>query len=100
MKQLTVVAKITAKKGKEQETKQALESLIPITLHEEGCINYDMHVSADNEGVFLFYETWSSYELWQKHMQNDHLQQFISKLPEIVEGDIELSTWYVNKNKN
>lgn len=100
MKQLTVVAKITAKKGKEQETKQALESLIPITLQEEGCINYDMHVSADNEGVFLFYENWSSYELWQKHMKNDHLQQFIAKLPEIVEGDIELSTWYMNKNSS
>ncbi len=96
MKQLTVVAKITAKKGKEQETKRVLESLIPPTLKEQGCINYDMHVSADDDGVFLFYENWTSYELWQDHMNSEHLKNFKARLPELVEGDIELSTWFVN----
>ena len=96
MKQLTVVAKITAKKGKEQETRQILESLIPLTLKEKGCINYDMHISTENEGLFLFYENWENYDLWQDHMNSDHLKHFISKLPELVEGDIDLSTWHAN----
>ncbi|MFT4666595.1 MAG: quinol monooxygenase YgiN [Polaribacter sp.] len=95
MKQLTVVAKVTAKSGKEAELKQALEALIPITLKEEGCINYDLHVSADNEGVFLFYENWTSHDLWQNHMNNEHLQDFVAKMPDIVEGEIDLSTWYI-----
>ncbi|UII80264.1 putative quinol monooxygenase [Flagellimonas sp. CMM7] len=96
MKQLTVVAKITAITGKEKVLKEALTALIPITLKEEGCINYDLHVSTENDGVFLFYENWKSHELWQNHMNNNHLKTFIAKMPEIVDGDIDLSTWYIN----
>ena len=79
MKQLTVVAKITAKRGKEKEALEGLKGLIVPTLKEEGCINYDLHVSADEVGVFLFYENWASYDLWQKHLENDHIKAFIER---------------------
>ena len=92
MKQLTVVAKITANKGKEKETKEALELLIPTTLKEEGCINYDLHVSEENEEIFLFYENWTNRELWEKRMSTEHLKQFMAKADDLLEGDGELST--------
>ncbi|MFA8300490.1 MAG: putative quinol monooxygenase [Hyphomicrobiales bacterium] len=97
MKQLTVVAKITAKEGKAEETRKALVDLIPVTLEEEGCLNYNLHDSADEEGVFLFYENWASQELWQKHMNNQHLKDFVEKAGDLLANDIELSTWYINK---
>lgn len=97
MEQLTVVAKITAKAGKEKETKEALEALIPPTLKEEGCINYDLHVSAENEGTFLFYENWKSHELWQKHVNSDHIQDFRAKAEGLLGKEMDLSTWYLEK---
>jgi len=97
MQQLTVVAKITAKKGKEKEAQKGLQGLIEPTLKEEGCINYDLHISADNPGVFLFYENWASYDLWQKHLENDHIKAFIERAGNLLEGEAELSTWHVAK---
>ncbi|MEM6687575.1 MAG: antibiotic biosynthesis monooxygenase, partial [Bacteroidota bacterium] len=30
-----------------------------------------------NENLFLFYENWENRELWQQHMQNDHLAEYM-----------------------
>ena len=98
MNQLTVVAKITAKKGKERETLAGLQGLVTSTLKEEGCINYDLHVSAEEEGVFLFYENWASYDLWQKHMESDHIKAFKEVAVDFIGGETELSTWYIAKD--
>ncbi|MEO0797271.1 MAG: putative quinol monooxygenase [Verrucomicrobiota bacterium] len=97
MSQLTVVAKITAKPGKEDATKEALLALIPTTLAEEGCLNYDMHVSCDEPGTFLFYENWASRETWEAHINNDHLQAFIASAEELLAKDVEISTWLMHK---
>lgn len=94
MKQLTVVAKIRAKKGKEKEALTGLQGLVAPTLKEEGCINYDLHISAEEEGVFLFYENWASYDLWQNHMESEHISAFKKIAGDLMEGETELSTWY------
>jgi len=94
MAKLTVVAVITAKPGKADETQKALEALIPITLKEEGCINYDLHTSEDKGGVFLFYENWENRALWRQHMHNEHVEAFIAKSEELLDGEVELTTWH------
>lgn len=55
---LTIVAQLKAKPGKEKELQQVLQALIEPTRHEKGSINYDMHVSNEDPGLFLFYENW------------------------------------------
>ena len=45
---LTILAQVTAAPGKEDFVKSALQALIPPTLKEEGCIQYDMHQDNDN----------------------------------------------------
>jgi quinol monooxygenase YgiN len=95
MHSLTVVAKITARTGKEQQTRQALEALVPITQGEEGCMQYDLHVSGEAPGVFLLYENWTSQELWQKHMQNDHLKAFIGESDALLARPVEVSLWHL-----
>lgn len=82
---LTIIAKILAKPEKRALVKSELLKLIPITLAEEGCINYDLHQDNENENLFLFYENWSSRSLWQKHMNNSHLAKFAKA----TEGAIE-----------
>ena len=73
MKNLTIVATIKANAGAEEKVYQELLNLIDITRAEEGCIEYTLHRSIENPGVFLFYETWASKELWQKHMEAEHM---------------------------
>ena len=86
---LTIVAKILAKPEKNELVKNELLKLIPATLAEEGCINYDLHQDNENENLFLFYENWESRELWQKHMNNTHLEAY-SKATEGAVDSFEL----------
>ncbi len=74
MKPLTIVAKITAKEDAVELVKAELMKLIEPTLKEEGCIQYDLHQDNDDPKVFLFFENWKNRDLWQQHMQSDHLK--------------------------
>jgi quinol monooxygenase YgiN len=88
--QLTVIARILVKAEKKEFVKNELLKLIEITRKEEGCINYDLHQDNENENLFLFYENWSSRELWQKHINNSH----ISDYRKATEGAIKEFTLY------
>ena len=74
---LTIVANIKADADQIDLVKGELEKLIPITLAEEGCIQYDLHQDNENPAHFLFYENWESRELWQAHMNAPHLATYI-----------------------
>ena len=85
MSKLTIVANIKAKSDKIELVKAELEKLIPSTRSEEGCINYDLHQDKGNPAHFLFYENWESRELWQAHMGNQHLADYLAA----TEGAVE-----------
>ena len=74
---LTIVARILAKPGKREHLKQELLKLIDVTRAEKGCISYDLHQDNENENLFLFFENWENRELWQVHMNNQHLADYI-----------------------
>jgi len=82
---LTIVARILAKEEKRELVKSELLKLIDITRAEEGCINYDLHQDNENPNLFLFYENWESRDLWQTHMNNDHLAQYMKATDGAVE---------------
>jgi len=72
-KQLTITASILAKPDKREFVKQALLKLIPPTLKEDGCLNYDLHQDNENPDRFFFYENWASRELWLNHNASEHI---------------------------
>ncbi|MEM8741723.1 MAG: putative quinol monooxygenase [Pseudomonadota bacterium] len=75
---LTILAQITAAPGKEDLVRAELETLVPITRGEQGCLQYDLHVDTDAPGFFVFYETWESRALWQAHMNAPHLAAYMA----------------------
>ncbi|MCW8930970.1 MAG: antibiotic biosynthesis monooxygenase [Gammaproteobacteria bacterium] len=85
MTELTIVANITAKADKVGLVKMELEKLINITRSEEGCLQYDLHQDNDNPAHFMFYENWKSRELWQAHMEAQHLLDYMSATDDAVE---------------
>ncbi len=76
MGRITVVARFTAKRGKESELKAQLLQLVKPSRADEGCIGYDLHQAVENPGVFLFYENWESRELLDRHAASPHVQAF------------------------
>lgn len=85
MSLLTIVANIHAKADQIDLVKAELLKLIDTTRAEDGCINYDLHQDQQNPAHFMFYENWESRELWQAHMQNQHLADYMAA----TEGAIE-----------
>jgi len=85
MSRLTIVAKIVAKAEKIEFVKAELLKLIPITRAEKGCINYDLHQDNENPNLFLFHENWENRELWQIHMNNTHLAEYMKATDGAIE---------------
>jgi quinol monooxygenase YgiN len=73
MNQLTITATIIAKPEKRELVKQALLKLIPPTLKEKGCLNYDLHEDNTDTNRFFFYENWANRELWLNHNASAHI---------------------------
>ena len=78
MTKLTIVANIIAKPDHIDLVKAELLKLIDITRVEQGCIKYDLHQDNDNPAHFMFYENWETRELWQTHMGNQHLTDYMA----------------------
>ena len=85
MAKLTIVANIKTKADKIDLVKAELLKLIDITRAEKGNVQYDLHQDNENPAHFLFYENWESRELWQTHMGNKHLAEYLAA----TEGAVE-----------
>jgi quinol monooxygenase YgiN len=77
MSKLIIIANIKAKSDKIDMVKSELLKLIPLTRAEKGCISYNLHQDNSNPAHFVFYENWESHDLWQEHMKNQHLKDYI-----------------------
>ena len=97
-KTLTIVAKVKAKPEKVNRVWKELTHLVVETNKEPGCINYDLHVSEEDNSLFLFYENWRSREDWDKHMQMPYLRRWFDEISgEVLEKEVEISLWEIYK---
>jgi len=85
-KPLTIIARIEAKKNKVDLVKSELLKLIEPTRKEQGCLQYDLHQDNENSAIFVFYENWENRELWQIHMNNEHLKAYMIKYTQLAKG--------------
>ncbi|MHC5114006.1 MAG: putative quinol monooxygenase [Planctomycetota bacterium] len=85
MAKLTIVAHITAKPDKIELVRTELEKLIDTTRAEAGCRQYDLHQDNEHPAHFMFFENWDSRELWQAHMNNQHLKDYLAATDGAVE---------------
>jgi quinol monooxygenase YgiN len=83
---VTVIGRMAALPGKEQELREQLEGLVEPTLAEDGCINYDLHQGIDDPTQFVFYENWRSPGHLETHLANSHIAEFAAKLDEYLVG--------------
>ena len=88
MSNITVVAKIVAKKDSVEAVKAELLKLIPPTKRESGCIEYNLHQDNQNPSIFLFYETWEDAASIEKHINTDHYKAYVKALDGMLEEKV------------
>lgn len=91
-KPVTVIARMKAKPGKEQQLKAELLKLIAPSRKDPGCINYDLHIGAADPAEFVFYENWTSKALLDAHLATPHLKVFLS-IEDTLVAESSLTLW-------
>ena len=92
-KQVTLVVTFQARPGKEAELRKTLLGLIPPTLKEAGCINYDLHVAPDDPSKFLFYENWTTQAHLDKHGETRTSKTWCARMDELCVEPLKLNFW-------
>ena len=93
MKTVTVVATFEARPGNETELRNALMGLVAPTRKEAGCLNYDLHVSSENPGRFLFHENWTTKAALETHLQSPHIQALLPRVDELCSESPAIVIW-------
>ncbi len=74
---ITIVAKLQAAPGKEEELKAALTKMVAaVKANESGAVPvYSLHVAKDDPSTFLFYEQYASAEVQDAHGKTSHMAE-------------------------
>ena len=87
---LTLIAYLKAKPEKREALQKVLSGFVAPTRREPGCLEYQLHRSADDPDVFMFYEIWQSREILDEHLKMPYLSDFWERRLDYLEGDVEL----------
>lgn len=89
--QVTVVARVKARSGMEDLFAEEMEPLVEASRSDAGCINYDLHRGLEDPSVFVLYENWSSNQALDEHLEQPHVQEWLGKLGDLADGEVEIS---------
>ena len=84
MANLTIIARVVAKKNSIEAVKAELLKLIAPTRKEDGCIEYRLHQDDENPAVFIFYENWKSLAFLEQHMISPHFKNYIAAVGGLI----------------
>lgn len=84
---------IEAVAGREDELADKLKGLVGPTRSESGCLGYELNVSADKPGTFLFYEKFKDQAALDSHVSTPHFKEFLR----YREGDDPIANQVVMK---
>lgn len=97
-KQLTLIARLTARPETSEDLGNGLRQLIAPTLSEEGAIGYVLHRDNDDANVWVLYETWRSradldahFEQPYTHFEQPYTKAMMARLPDLLASEMELT---------
>jgi quinol monooxygenase YgiN len=89
----TLLAKLTALPGKDNEVAALLEELAQEVRAEPGNVVFTVHRLRDDQNVFLVYEVYEDEHAFQAHMSTTHGLTFNERIETLVEGGASQLTW-------
>jgi quinol monooxygenase YgiN len=89
MNRISIFAKITPKRGYQNEARQALLELIVPTLDEDGCYVFRLH--EDGEGYLYLYEEFESEAALKMHMDKPYTKAVLAQYETWLAAPIEVT---------
>jgi quinol monooxygenase YgiN len=81
---IVLIARLKVKADKVDEAKSAALKIVANSRSEQGCINYNIHQSIEDETVFFWYETWANKAAIDKHFSTPHFQGFFKVVEQVA----------------
>ena len=72
-----IAATYIVKDGEAEGVLAALESMVPLTLAEPGCVGYRAHRSVEDPNVFFLYEEYQDEAGYVAHAASPHFERYI-----------------------
>lgn len=88
---LILFARLKARPGKAEALGLALRGLIAPTRAEPGALEYLLHRAVDAPDTWLLYERWRSRADLDAHFAQPYMQALQARVPELVEGAVEMT---------
>lgn len=77
---IKVVAKFTLKPDMKEKSIPLFRELVRLTRQEEGCVNYELAQSSDDNNVLVILESWKEQTDLNRHSQSEHFTRIIPEL--------------------
>jgi quinol monooxygenase YgiN len=90
---VTVLARLTARPGKETELRETLTALLGPTRKEPGCLQYDLNTALDDPARFLLHGNWESQGHLDAHYRTSHLMLALRRLDEMCTEAPQIEFW-------
>src|SRR2546421_3472287 len=91
MAEVRVIARFVARKGKEDQLRVLLQSMLSPTHAEPGCKAYELYES-DSNGRFYLHERWESRAMLDQHAASPHFKRLEQAAPELIKEPFEVNT--------
>ena len=92
---VTLIARIKAKQGSEQQLEDAFRDMIKkVRAAEPGCQSYILHKSNQDPTTFVWYEIYSDQAAFDTHRKTDHMKEMGQRIANLLDGrpQIEMLT--------
>ena len=92
---MTLIAKIKAKQGSENELESAFRDMIKkVRAAEPGCLAYILHKSNQDPTMFVWYETYADQAAFDNHRRTDHMKEMGARIANLLaeKPQVELLT--------
>ena len=86
MANLVLVVNVTVAPQHTQALKPAMLENAANSVKEEGCLQFDVIVSQDDENTFLFYEVYTDAQALAAHRQTPHFLNYWNMMQELGDG--------------
>lgn len=76
----------------EDNRKKAIElakELVSLSLHDKGCVEYDLLGSLTNTDRLVIYETWETEADLKDHMASKHFQRLVPEIEKVATLTLE-----------
>lgn len=74
---------------KRSEIIKLATELVELSLHDKGCIGYDLLGSLTNDDRLMICETWESQKDLDRHMESEHFKRIVPQLQDLSTLTIE-----------